>query len=682
MLSNHFRRSGGRRPWRALAAGCVLTVTASLLAASPAQAFATNARVDLKVLVFTDGSAGIGVVTAELDREGARYDSIDLRNPNRPALTASTLSDTVNGSPRAKYDGVVLPNENALPAPELAVLAAFEGTFGVRQIDAYTAPTASVGLAMTWSGVMDGGSLAVSDAGKSAGFGYLAGPVPIDNLSPTVDETYGYTGTPQPGVTYTALVNATAPASGPVIGVYTHPAQGTVPAHDELVVTLAMNQYQPVAQELGHGLVTWVTQGIHLGYWRNWFSVDVDDVFLPDDRWDAANNCTSGDGCAASVTPLNPIRMTATDVTTLEQWQTKQGVKLEMTFNGEGSVDAGTSDPLTTKLVTDRAQFRWLNHTYSHTYLGCVQDFTVTPWRCQTDASGNTIWVSKADIQSQISDNLTWARGKGISVNANELVTGEHSGLVALPQVTQDNPSLAPALSATGVTVIASDASRESTPRAVGAAVTVPRHPMNIFYNVSTQADEVDEYNWLYTSTADGGSGICENNPTSTCIAPLSAPDGFSSYIVPVESAIMFGHVVSGDPEPHYVHQSNLTGDGIAYPVLSSVLNRYKATYTSTAPVLNPRLTEVSVQQSRRAAWAAGNGSVEAYVQNGHVTVINHANGALTVPLTVPTGTRTTTISLLGLEVLGGNYGTSYGPENSDWTTLGAGAQLLRRLPG
>ncbi len=336
---------------------------------------------------------------------------------------------------------------------------------------------------------------------------------------------------------------------------------------------------------------------------------------------------------------------------------------------------------MSSKLIADRAQFRWLNHTYGHMYLGCVQDFTVTPWRCQTDASGNTVWVSGADIQSQIADNLNWARSNRISVNANELVTGEHSGLAALPQVSRDNPNLPTALSATGVTVIASDASRESAPRTVGAARTVPRHPLNIFYNVSTQADEVDEYNWLYTTAADGGSGICENNPVSTCISPLSTSDGFSSYIVPVESGIVYGHVVSGDPAPHYAHQSNLAGDGILYPVLNSVLNRYRATYTSTAPVLNPRLTDVSVQQNRSAAWKTALGSVEAYLQNGHVTVVNQGAGSLAVPLTVPTGTRIVTGSVLGIDVLGGSYGTPYGPENSNWTTLGAGTQLVLRLP-
>jgi 23S rRNA (guanosine2251-2'-O)-methyltransferase len=29
------------------------------------------------------------------------------------------------------------------------------------------------------------------------------------------------------------------------------------------------------------------------------------------------------------------------------------------------------------------------------------------------------------------------------------------------------------------------------------------RHPMNVFYNVATAAEEVDEYNWIYAAAAD-----------------------------------------------------------------------------------------------------------------------------------------------------------------------------------
>src|SRR5688500_18819884 len=106
----------------AAAAGlCLITV----LAAAPAQAYASAYRVDLRVLVFSDGSAGVGVITAQMDREGVPYDTINLNQPGRPALTAAALSDTVNGAPRARYNGVVLPNEHALPAEELAVLSTY-----------------------------------------------------------------------------------------------------------------------------------------------------------------------------------------------------------------------------------------------------------------------------------------------------------------------------------------------------------------------------------------------------------------------------------------------------------------------------------------------------------------------------------------------------------------------------
>jgi len=663
--------------WKRSRQAAALTATALLvtaLAGSPAHAFASGVRVDLRVLVVTDGSAGVGVVTTQLDREGVPYDTVDLNQPDRPVLTASALSDTVNGRPRGKYNGVVLPRENALPPAEMTVLAAFEQKFGVRQIDAYTAPTAAVGTSIAWSGVLDGSTATVTASGKAAGFGYLNGSLPIDDFDPLVAESYGYAAVAMPGVSFTPLVTTGA---GALLGVY---ASG---GRQELVVTLAMNQYQPIAQQLGHGLVGWVTQGVHLGHWRNWFSLHVDDVFLPDARWDSARDCTVGDGCPDAPDQPADIRMTTADVDALKAWQDRQGIKLDLAFNAEGAVDAGAADPLAAKLIADRAQFRWLNHTYGHQYLGCVQDFSVVPWRCATDPSTGAIqWVSRAQIRAQIADNVTWAGGKGIKLDKTELVTGEHSGLRSLPQMTVDNPNLAPALSDTGVKSLASDASREPAPRVLGPVRTIPRHPMNIFYNVSTMADEIDEYNWIYTSQADGGSGICANNPSSTCIAPLTPAD-FATYLVPLEARIAYGHLVAADPAPHYAHQSNITDDRILYPVLDKMLERYRAAYTAATPVVNPRMAEIAALQQRQTAWQAAvtARTVEAYLQDGQVTVINRS-GSIAVPITVPAGTRTVTVSLLGMELLGGPYGAAYGGERSDWTTLGGlQPKLLLRLP-
>jgi hypothetical protein len=269
-------------------------------------------------------------------------------------------------------------------------------------------------------------------------------------------------------------------------------------------------------------------------------------------------------------------------------------------------------------------------------------------------------------------------------LNPAELVTGEHSGLKALPQMAADNPNLAGALADTGVRVIASDASREQASRSIGPAVTERRWPMNIFYNVGTAAEEVDEYNWIYTSRADGGSGICDDHPDATiCIAPLAAASGFTGYIVPMETRIAFDHVVSTDPAPHYAHQSNLTEDRVLYPVLDGVLARYRATFTAATPVIDAPFAAVALQQRRQATWraACATAGVEAYVAGDRFVVVNHGAAGLDVPMTVPTGTRVVRPASDGSEIVEGPFGQPYGAERSAWKTVAADAMFRLRLP-
>ena len=181
--------------------------------------------------------------------------------------------------------------------------------------------------------------------------------------------------------------------------------------------------------------------------------------------------------------------------------------------------------------------------------------------------------------------------------------SGEHSGLTVRPQQPIDNPFLGPALATVGVRYTASDASRETASRAVGTGtVTVPRHPMNIYYNAGTYRDEVDEYNWYYTSRAAGGGGICEDNPAvSTCIAPLPAADAaqardsFTRYIRPLETR---------------------TDLRTQWDILA-----------------------------RQAAWSAASDSAVAYVDG---TGVHLQASTVSIPLTVPAGTAVTGASAAG----------------------------------
>ncbi|MFF3760583.1 hypothetical protein [Streptomyces sp. NPDC002185] len=656
-------------------AGKIAALAAAALLATvvpSAQAVAATApRVDLTVLVVDDGGSAVGAITAELKGSGVPYRRVDLNDPNRPVLDTAFLSDTVDGRPRAKYQGVVLPHESAFgpDSAEATALHTYERTFGIPQVDAYTWSHPGVGLDYTdqggWSGVLDGVTAGVTTAGRAGPFRYLAGALTFEDNDPAIAESYGYAGRPRAGYTSYLDVPAAGGGRASLVGEYT--ADG----RRELVVTFAYNQYQRQFRALARGIVDWLTQGVHLGQSRNYLSVHVDDVFAPDARWDPALDCTPGDfDCVGDDGEgVDPIRMTAADAQYAAAWQKSSGFTLDMVYNGgqgeQWKTEHGGTDALTDRLVADRAQYRWINHTYTHPFLGCVQDNGVVPWQCAKDTGGNTLWVSRAELSAQIRDNHNWAVRKGISVDRSELVTGEHSGLRTLPQQPVDNPNLAGALADNGVKWTASDNSREPQQRAVGtgAAKTVPRHPMNVYYNVGTAAEMTDEYNWIYTSRADGGSGVCESNPASTCLpAPLPTATGYADHIVPQEARTALSHVLGNDPRPHYVHQSNLAEERLLYPVLDRVLADYRALFAANAPLVNPAQRDVGTELDRRAAWdqAVTAGKVTAYRVGTTVTV--KAPSGVTVPVTAPEGTRKNLV--LGTAA----FGTAYAGARSAWT--------------
>ncbi|MFI8187862.1 hypothetical protein ACIF8T_03495 [Streptomyces sp. NPDC085946] len=674
------RARGGRR-------AAVAGTAASLLAlglGAPGASAAGEPRIDLRVLVVDDGGSPVRAITAQLRSTGIPYTTVDLGDPGRPAVTAAFLSDTVDGRPRAKYQGVVLPDEAPFGAgsAEQAALEAYERTYGIPQVDAYTWAHPEVGLDYTseggWAGALDGREASVTAAGKAGPFDYLDGAVAFEDNAPGVQESYGYVARPRSG--FTSYVDVPVPAGsgrGSLVGEYAHDGRR------ELVVTFAYNQHQQQFRLLARGIVEWLTQGVHLGRDRNYFAVHVDDVFAPDARWDTERNCTPGDiDCAGGGEDTTvPIRMTAADAVHAAQWQRERGFTLDMVYNAgsgeEWKAEHGGSDALTDRLLADRAQYRWINHTYTHPFLGCVQDTSTVPWSCAENADGSTRYMSRAEIAAQIRDNHAWATAKGLPVDRTELVTGEHSGLRTLPQQPADNPNLAGALADTGVKWIASDNSREPAQRAVGGALTVPRHPMNVYYNVGTAAEMADEYNWVYTSRADGGSGVCEDNPASTCLdAPLDPATGYATHIVPQEARTALGHALANDPRPHYVHQSNLAEDRILYPVLDRVLADYRALFADNTPLENPRHSAVGTELQRRAAWQAAlaGGRVTAYRIGITVTVT--APSGTRIPVTAPEGTKQQLV--LGTTA----FGTPYAGERSAWAAPAAlQSALTLKLP-
>ena len=636
-------------------------------AAGPAVAAPAGVRVDLRVLVVTDGGPSTAAIADQLRTDGVPFDTVDLTDAGRPSIDAGFLADTSGPEIRARYQAIVVPNNAPFTNPaEATAVNDYERTYGIRQVDAYLWPTPAVGLDYpAYSGQLDGTTGAATDAGLAGPFGYLRGQVPFEDDDPAVWETYGFLS--QPVTTdFTPLVTATAP-DGTHSGVLVGEFRGD--GREQLVLTFSANSAQQQFRLLAPGIVSWATRGTHLGYHRNYLSVHVDDVFVGDSRWHVAGNCTPGEDCRNGETTTD-IRMTPADVRNLRQWQERQGFKLDLVYNAAGSdeaVDAtktdqnpqGTPDPLTQALLAEKDSFRWTNHTYTHAFLGCVQDTSVVPWTCATDpVTGATRYVTEDEIRTEITTNRDWALAHGIGLDPSELVTGEHSGLRVLPQQPNQNPNLAPAIGDTGIGWLAADNSRMPNQFKVGNAYTVPRYPLNDFLNVATAAEETDEYNWIYTSRADGGSGICEDHPaTTTCITPLDPATGFTTAIVPLEIRSALSRVLGNDPRPHFVHQSNLTEDRLLYPVLDGVLNRYRSLLNDNAPIVNERMSANGAVLKRQGEWnqALHDGQVTAYVKDGVVTV--EAPRGVMVPVTVPEGST----------VGGQAFGQSYAGERSAW---------------
>ncbi len=239
------------------------------------------------MLVVSDGDLTTEALAAAMDAEGVPYTKVNLNQTGRPTINAAFLADTSGTVPRARFEAVVLPNDNPFGAgsAEMAALIDYEKTFAIRQVDTYTFPGSSVGLTTTggYEGSLDGMTAQVTPAarataaGKPGPFSYLAGSVPIDNYDQAVSESVGYLAIPAPGPaqTFTPLVDVAVPGSstrGSIIGTFT--ADG----REQMVMTIVANPFQTYFRALTHGIITWATKGIHLGHSRNYFTVQVDDI--------------------------------------------------------------------------------------------------------------------------------------------------------------------------------------------------------------------------------------------------------------------------------------------------------------------------------------------------------------------------------------------------------------------
>jgi hypothetical protein len=582
-------------------------------------------RAAMKILLLgeTGTEPGFEAWQTSLARAGVPFDAV--------ALVAQQSALRTVDRQTACYQALILAQggliESLLDREQRVALGWVERELGLRRLTASAYPGREYGLApATWAGRLDGITASLTELGLEV-FPYLRGTVPIDR------GTWGYLATPDPDECFETLL--LAPDGSSLLGIH-RDRDG----REQMVQTFDANSSQVHGQLLRHGLLSWLTRGTHLGYQRNYLTLQVDDVLLPNHSWDLERHATAtnGDGM---------LRMTAEDATRTAGWSRARGLRLDLACNGAGSEryarERGLDhDPLLEALLTNRDAFGWINHTFEHR---------------------NLDEASRGTIEREIASNEEWAAEHGIAFEPHVLITGEHTGLanMAATPPRGENRNLAPALTAREIRFLACDASRPyssghfesnrqpvaaGTPFVTGSALAIPRYPTALAHDVATAEQFLDRLR----STG-------------------RARDESWPQLVSVEARRILGKVLGNDPRPHYFHQSNLLTDGtdargsLLCTLVDAVLNLYQGLILPSMPIVQPTLTEIGRSLLRLQAWrkASADGRIHAYLEGTTITIVNRARRTLEVPLTGTLG------------------GSDYAGSRSAWVSASPGTILCER---
>jgi hypothetical protein len=253
----------------------------------------------------------------------------------------------------------------------------------------------------------------------------------------------------------------------------------------------------------------------------------------------------------------------------------------------------------------------------------------------------------------------------------------------------EQNPVLAAAFAATsggGIKYFGADASKPYPNPAAGTFATgayagseyaagtsfadagatgIPRYPTNVYYNVSTNAQEIDEYETLYDSpTCTPVAGVTTCNPAGTTFT-------IGQIMASVDQG-MFQHMMGNDPKPTYFHQTNLmsqptgtvngVGDGLYYEAMNPLLAQYHQYFQANAPIVQLTMPQIGTLLNQQSAWAAADTSQISGSISGNVVTVTNSGAATDIPLT------------------GTTVGSAYAGTQSGWVSAPTGTSTYTAL--
>ena len=507
---------------------------------------------------------------------------------------ASTL---VDGAGNGRYAAVFLATGSlgywdaeagtwgsALTAEQWAMLDAYESEFGVREVQYYAYPHPGIGL-------------------LPSGPGYDTTSAPLPGiLSAEGAQVFSY-------------VNAQEPI--PVTGAWVYPAEVIDPTSTQVLVsgehgealtvlhqftdgreaivnTMDNNYYLVHSLAYNYGLVNWAFRSVFPGERHVFLSEQVDDLFIDNDVWGGSDT----------------RRITGAELTNIVMWQNDvrqslplgSNFQLAMAFNGVGSVPGEFPDETLVQAVLDIGdQFWWINHTWDHENLD-----NASYDDCYFESSRNIEQAQLLGLPNFDPNNLVTPDISGLT-NADCLLGLNHTGV----QFAVGNTSI-PWMTPSGVNVGMYD------PYFTDILI-VPRHPTNLFYNVTTPENWVGEYNQIY-------SGFFGRE--------LSYEE-----VLDVESTIALQYLLSYDNNPLMFHQANLAlYDSPTYGVgttiedwTAALIDKYEKIFT--LPIISDDLQGTALRMIGRMQYASCGAEVTRTLDAPSTLSIT-VQGACTVPLT------------------------------------------------
>ena len=353
------------------------------------------------------------------------------------------------------------------------------------------------------------------------------------------------------------------------------------------------------ARVLPYGMINWATRGVFLGERHAYFVPQPDDILAWGDRWDAENHeYIWNDGYRLEPHDLDNV---VTWMDTLRSVPNAAGFMMEMPFNGDGSEEDRDNDgtgpvisgTLTAKAVELKAEFTWLNHTYTHRDLY------------------NASYVTCTD---EISRNNQTATFLGFTdYTTATLLTGAYSGLT--------NTHLISAAYDLGVRYLLANESdsryknpspNTGIPHPLNSEILqVPRYANNIFYAVTTPAEETDLYNVTYGTSY-----------TYTTILDIITNQAL-------------GFLLDFSVDPTMFHMNNINDYGGGQTLLGdfteSLYGKYNALYNTDVPILSLRTQDIGQKMWDRITY--NNSGISGIIACGNQITLSTTNAA-SIPLT------------------------------------------------